>query len=100
MFKNATDFSFGKDTHYVESYNNVLNIFEDKRIAFSSSEYEVRAKLATLHWNENVDRAYTSQWQAPSAANCRPKTKNVYKTKTYGYHDSIWIRYLSKIKRV
>ena len=32
MFKSAEDFCNGKECHYVESYNNVLNIFQDKRI--------------------------------------------------------------------
>ena len=71
LYKNAVDFCHGKDTHYVESYNNVLNIFTDKRISFSSEAYEIRVKLATLHWNENVDRSFTSEWQAPSSANKR-----------------------------
>jgi hypothetical protein len=79
LYKNTKDFSFGKDSHYVESFNNVLNVFGDKRINFSSSEYEKRAKLAVLHWNENVDRGYTSTWHKPTAANRRAKTKKVYK---------------------
>ena len=99
LFKSAKDFSYGKDSHYVESYNNVLNIFTDKRIAFSSEEYELRVRLATLHWNENVDRGFTSEWQAPSAANRRSKIKKIYKKLSYDYHNEIWECFLMTINR-
>lgn len=35
-------------------------ITQDKRIAFGSEQYKVRAFLETLHWNENVNREHTS----------------------------------------
>ena len=97
IYINAEDFAYGKDSHYVESFNNVLNIFEDKRICFSSQEYEKRALLACLHWNENVDRDFTSEYQKPSAANRRSKVKKTYKSATYAYRDSIWKQFISKI---
>lgn len=97
IYVNAQDFAHGKDTHYVESFNNTMNIFQDKRISFTSKEYEKRAKLACLHWNENVDRKFTSTWQKPSAANRRSKTKKVYHKLTYMYTRSLWKKYLSKI---
>lgn len=98
IYKNAQDYSHGKDTHYVESFNNVLNIYQDKRIAFSSIDYEFRSKLATIHWNENVDRGYTSEWHAPSIANRRAKTKFFYKKLTYKYKENLWGRFLAKIR--
>jgi hypothetical protein len=97
IYKNAQDYAHGKDTHYVESFNNVLNIYQDKRISFSSIDYEIRSKLATMHWNENVDRGYTSEWHAPSSANRRAKTKKIYEKVTYHYKDKLWHRYLAKI---
>ena len=45
------------------SFNNVMNIFQDKRITFSDKEYNMRVYLAVLHWNENADRKHTSKWQ-------------------------------------
>jgi hypothetical protein len=47
-----------------ESFNNVINIFQDKRISFSDEQYKFRSNLAVLHWNENVDRKYTSIWKS------------------------------------
>jgi hypothetical protein len=49
-------YALAKDTFYVESFNNVINIFQDKRISFSDEQYKFRSNLAVLHWNENVDR--------------------------------------------
>ena len=37
-----------------------MNIFQDKRIAFSNAQFSIRSQLAVMHWNENVDRGYTS----------------------------------------
>jgi hypothetical protein len=49
MYKHAQDFCLAKETHYVESFNNVMNIFQDKRISFGDAEYKVRSDLAVLH---------------------------------------------------
>lgn len=97
IYKHPEDFALGKDTHYVESFNNVLNIFQDKRINFSSKEYQKRAKLAVLHWNENVDRGYTSEWHKPTAANKRSKTKKIYKNITYQYRKKLWQRFFKSV---
>ena len=97
IYINAEDFAYGKDSHYVESFNNVLNIFEDKRISFSSQEYHKRAKLACLHWNENVDREFTSEYRKPSAANRHNKVKKTYKDATYCYRDKIWTTFVKKM---
>jgi hypothetical protein len=97
IYKKPENFSYGKDTHYVESFNNVLNIFQDKRISFTSKEYSKRAHLAVLHWNENVDRGYTSEWVKPTVANRRGKTKRNYRATTYKYREKLWKRFMDKI---
>ena len=97
LYKIAADYALGKETHYVESFNNVLNVFQDKRISFSSEVYDTRAKMATLHWNENVDRGYTSEWRAPSQANKRSKTKKIYRKVTYRCKQKLWQHFLKKI---
>ena len=98
IYKNVSAFCNGKDTHYVESFNNVINIFQDKRVSFSSVEYNKRAKLAVLHWNENVDRAYSSIWSKPLVVGARrPKCKKVYKEVTYNYTNFLWNRQLQKL---
>ena len=67
IFKSPSDFVLGKDTFYVESFNNTMNIFHDKRIAYGSLEYNTRCHVSVLHWNEN-DRDHTSIYQ-PALAN-------------------------------
>ncbi|CAC5390215.1 unnamed protein product [Mytilus coruscus] len=60
IFKYPQDYVLGKDTFYVESFNNVINIYQDKRIAFGDKQYNARSNLAVCQWNENVDRDFTS----------------------------------------
>ncbi|OWF46804.1 hypothetical protein KP79_PYT22279 [Mizuhopecten yessoensis] len=60
LYKSPHDFVLARDTFYVESFNNVMNIFYDKWISFSDKQYETRSELAVCHWNTNVDRKYTS----------------------------------------
>jgi len=97
IYKEAEDFAYGKDTYYVESFNNVLNMYEDKRISFSSKEYGKGAYLAVLHWNENVDKGYTSEWQKPAVANKRRATKKNYKEATCEFSKYIWKNFLDKL---
>lgn len=54
VYKCPEDFVHAMDTYYVESFNNVLNIFLDKRIHFGDESYKMRTSLAICHWNENV----------------------------------------------
>ncbi|OWF48170.1 hypothetical protein KP79_PYT14453 [Mizuhopecten yessoensis] len=49
LCKHAEDYRLGRDTFYVESFNNVINIYQDKRIAFSDDQYTSRANLAVCH---------------------------------------------------
>ncbi|VDH99404.1 Hypothetical predicted protein [Mytilus galloprovincialis] len=60
IFKSPDHFVLARDTSYVESFNNTMNMFQDKRIVFSDANYNTRACLAVCHWNENVDRGFTS----------------------------------------
>ena len=83
IYKNYHNFSGAKETHYVESFNNVMNIFQDKRISFTDEEYKTRAHLATIHWNENVDRHFISVWKAPAGGSRKVKEKKNYQEATY-----------------
>jgi hypothetical protein len=98
VYKYAEDFVYGKDTYYVESFNNVMNIFQDKRIAFGDAQYNTRAEMAVCHWNENVDRAYTSVWnpKTPKAPR-RKKGKKNYTKCTFNYRDHVWDRFVSDL---
>ena len=46
IYKYAVDFNLGKDTYFVESFNNILNVYQDKRIAFGTEQYNVRGYTA------------------------------------------------------
>ena len=56
-----------------------MNMFQDKRICFGNQTYQTRSFLAVCHWNENVDRAYTSVWNPPrpNAPRSKKKEKSV-----------------------
>ena len=80
-----------RDTSYVQSFNNTMNMFQDKRISFSDANYNALASLAVCHWNENVDRDFTSVWN-PNRRNATRscKGKKIYKPQTYNYRTNIW----------
>ncbi|CAH1276885.1 Hypp9414 [Branchiostoma lanceolatum] len=43
-----------KDTHYVESFNNALLIYHDKRICFGKESYLLRINLTVLDWIDAI----------------------------------------------
>ena len=98
VHKDAQDFCMALDTFYVESFNNVLNVFHDKRIAFSNDHYKVRTNLAILHWNENVNRDFTSVWSPLDDQLINPQMcegKKVYKPPSSVFKDAIWSSFIS-----
>ena len=86
VYKNPANFCHAKDTFYVESFNNTLLIFMDKRVAFGDAEYMARSQLGTLHWNENVDRGSTSVYRRHGR---RQKKRNLVRP-TYHYYGKVW----------
>ena len=87
LYTHAEDYPLAKDTFLVESFNNTMKIFHDKRVAFGEEQYLSRSHLAACHRNENVDREYTSVWHpkydAKAPRRCKGKTK--LKRCTYNY---------------
>ena len=81
IYRNPENFALGKDTYYVESFNNSMLIFQDKRISFTSAEYLSRNKLSVIHWNDNVDRTKTSEFDC---------NKTVSRAQNYGYQSRLW----------
>ena len=84
VYRFPQNFVLAMDIFYVESFNNVLNIFLDKRINFSSVTYKMRTNLTILHWNEIVDHAFT-RVNTESGS----KSKKVYKKRTLDYRERI-----------
>lgn len=55
VYKDAQNYIYHMDTSSVESFNNSLNVFHDKRIGtFSALHYTIRSNLAICQWNETV----------------------------------------------
>ena len=84
------------DTYYVESFNNTMNIFHDKRIYFRKLQYEMRTGLTVCHWNENVDRDFTSIHWYDDPINPL-KGKKVLVDYTTNYKANIWARWINEM---
>ena len=82
---------FGRDTCLVESFNNVMLLYINKRVHYRNETYELRRNLAVLDWNEHVSRAYTSVWSTwADGYEKRGREKKRYKQKTLAFVEQIW----------
>ena len=100
VYMHAQDYALAKDTYYVESFNNVLNMFQDKRIAFDNEEYTRRSQIAVCHWAENVNRPHTSIWEPPVRLvghGVRAGGKKKLTKQTFQYSWNIWSRFTRQI---
>lgn len=81
VYKHAENYVHHIDTFFVESFNNTINIFQDKRIStFGDTHYKLRSNLAICHWNENV------------------KKSNDEKSKTlFTYRENIWKKWINSV---
>ena len=66
LYKHPEDFIFAMETCLVESFNNVMNVFQDNRISLLQwwAVSVAQAHLAVCLWNENADRDFTSVWKS------------------------------------
>ncbi|CAH1253420.1 Hypp1174 [Branchiostoma lanceolatum] len=98
IYKNPLDYVHCVETHYVESFNNALLQYHDKRIVFGRDQYLMRSHLSILDWNEHVDREHTSIIRRQSATNPRAvEGHRVLKRKTNSFKATIWEKYISQI---
>jgi hypothetical protein len=97
IYKAASDFTLGKSTSHVESFNNTMNMFHCKRTFYGDVEYDVRSKCAVLHWNENAGRSHTSIWKCNRTATRGAVSKKVYKRPTYKYRQNVWTQYMASL---
>ncbi|KAH3864984.1 hypothetical protein DPMN_028017 [Dreissena polymorpha] len=100
IYKSPENFSVSRSTSYVESFNNVMNIFQDKRIAFSDIQYNMKSQIAVLHWNENVDREFTSIWNPRTNRAPRQTKEKNYKAMRSKYRKNIWNLYMRSMFEV
>ncbi|CAN7979092.1 unnamed protein product [Ixodes persulcatus] len=90
IFKNAEDYIQAKDTHYVESFNNAMLIYLDKRIHYFDNSYNLRQSLAVLDWNEHVGRQCTSTYIVEDSRHPdRQGGKKKYSKKTFSFIQEI-----------
>ncbi|KAM7284747.1 uncharacterized protein LOC115313090 [Ixodes scapularis] len=87
ILKNAEDYIQAKDTYYVESFNNAMLIYLDKRIPYFDNSYNLRESLAVLDWNEHVGRQ--SHIVEESCHPDRQGGKKKYSMKTYSFIQEI-----------
>ena len=100
VYKKAKEFRFCSDTHYVESFNNFLLQYHDKRIVFGENSYHLRVNLALLDWNENVDRPFTSIKYIEDATNPRRQSGvPVRKAKTTDFKNKLFYSWIQNIYR-
>ncbi|CAH1774114.1 unnamed protein product [Owenia fusiformis] len=97
IYKNAHNYTKALSTAYVESFNNTLNMFQDKRIYFQDIQYEMRTNLAVLYWNENVDRAYTSLFESEAPDIPFKHPKKVLTKPTYSFRENIWEKLIESV---
>ncbi|XP_070559392.1 uncharacterized protein [Ptychodera flava] len=99
VYKQPEHFIDCKDTHYVESYNNVVLVYTDKRVVLGNYTYKLRSDMACLDWNENVDRPATST-VAPEPDHRRPRRQSGYRNtvrKTSQWKNRIWREMMTSI---
>ena len=59
VYKKPQNYVHAMDTYSVESFNNTLNIFHDKRLgSLSKKSYTMKSSLAVCHWNENICKTH------------------------------------------
>lgn len=91
VYKSPTDYVHCMDSYYVESFNNAILQYHDKRINFSKQVYILRTNLAVLDWNEHVNRQTTSLKNVQDAKNPRRQVQlKVLKRKSYNMWSEIW----------
>ena len=97
VYREPDHYKYCMDTHYVESFNNALLQYHDKRIVFGLRTYKLRLNLAILDWNEHVDRLATSEKTSDEDDNSRRQaTVKVLSKKTYHFRQDVWKAWMKK----
>ena len=91
VYKSPLDYIYCMDSYYVESFNNAVLQYHDKRINFSYPVYILRTNLAISDWNEHVNREYTSTKTVQDVKNPRRQVDvKVLKRKCFNVWTEIW----------
>ena len=91
LYKTPHKYTECMSTHYVESFNNVVLVYIDKRIHFRNTMYLIKIGLSILDWNENVDRPATSvRHYMEAGMDMNRQGKRVLTAKTFRFVAEIW----------
>ena len=96
VYKSPLDYVYCMDSYYVESFNNAILQYHDKRINFSKPVYVLRTNLAVLDWNEHVNRQFTSTKNVQDVKHPRRQIEvKILKRKSYNMWNEIWDKLVS-----
>jgi hypothetical protein len=99
MYRHPEKYTRCVDTHYVESFNNVVLVYADKRVHYGNTMYALRLNLAILDWNENVDRPASSLKHYQRAKNPRSiAPTRVLRRKTFNFVMRIWDAFVAILR--
>ena len=97
--KHPHDFIHCMDTYFVESFNNALLKYHDKRTAsqLSGDVYKFRTRLSVLDWNENINtrEATSTRCVQDSRSPHRQSESRVLKWKQFGFWGAVWEEFAS-----
>ena len=94
MYKNPHKYTTCMSTYYVESFNNAVLVYIDKRIHFRNLMYLIRMGLTILDWNEHVDRPATSVQYYVQPGNVNPQGTRILSSKTNNFVHDVWTEFL------
>ncbi|XP_070190600.1 uncharacterized protein [Littorina saxatilis] len=101
IFKNPLDYIHCMDTYFVESFNNTMLQYHDKRTdgSLSLESYTLRTHMSILDWNENINsRIVTSLREIQDARNPRRvSARRNLKRKCFDFWTMLWHDYASAI---
>jgi hypothetical protein len=99
IYREASSYCRCRDTFWVESFNHQLLAYIPKRIHFGTSTFIMRMNLACLDWNENVERATTSEYFFQDVRRPDRRTPmKVLTAKSYKFVDDIWTLFLRHLQ--
>lgn len=99
IYNYPDEFKLGRDTYFVESFNNTLKIYQDKRIAFGSEQYiklGLFFELATgmKMWGENSLQCHIDVIENPHVDKLEKKN---YSRQQFQFRNNIWNHFMKYV---
>ena len=100
VYKSAQDYVHCMDTYFVESFNNTMLQYHDKRVgSLGDTLYKFKTQLSVLDWNDHIgSRRATSSRAVTEATNPRRRSeKTLLERKTYQFWGDVWQKYTAAV---